>query len=111
MHHALSVVGVDLERWVTPAWFPIRRVSDDELEANEIDFQLRVNAVIEGRMTSEEAEKVRAEYQERRRLEKLRRDGIRSGGVETTERKNIDKALERRTPEQLVERKNGWFRW
>ena len=43
--------------WVTPQWFPIRRVSDDELESNEIDFQLRVNAVIEGRMTPEDAEK------------------------------------------------------
>ena len=43
--------------WVTPPWFPIRRVSDDELESNEIDFQLRVNAVLEGRMTPEDAEK------------------------------------------------------
>ena len=114
VHRGLPRVGcllvVDLEARVTPAWFPIRRVSDDELEANEIDFQLRVNAVIEGRMTPQEAEKVRAEYQERRRLEKLRRDGV----LATSEGRGSDKKAlpERETPpEQLVnERKKGWFR-
>lgn len=114
VHRGLPRVGCllvdDLETRVTPAWFPIRRVSDDELEANEIDFQLRVNAVIEGRMTPQEAEKVRAEYQERRRLEKLRRDGV----LATSEGRGSDKKAlrERETPpEQLVnERKKGWFR-
>eukprot|EP00740_Mantoniella_antarctica_P019296 CAMPEP_0198680716 /NCGR_PEP_ID=MMETSP1468-20131203/5361_1 /TAXON_ID=1461545 /ORGANISM="Mantoniella sp, Strain CCMP1436" /LENGTH=203 /DNA_ID=CAMNT_0044421391 /DNA_START=196 /DNA_END=803 /DNA_ORIENTATION=- len=32
--------------WVTPGWFPIRRISDRELEANEIEFKLRVAAVL-----------------------------------------------------------------
>lgn len=64
------------EDWVTPRWFPIRRVSDDDLDSNEIEFQLRVNAVMEGKMSPEEAEAVRAEYRERRRFEKLKRDGV-----------------------------------
>lgn len=38
--------------WVTPPWFPIRRISDDDLESNEIEFQMRVNAVIEVRDVS-----------------------------------------------------------
>ena len=66
--------------WVTPAWFPIRRVSDDELEANEIEFQMRVRAVLEGRVSAEDAEKVREEYRRRRDAERRRKTG--EGAVE-----------------------------
>jgi hypothetical protein len=61
--------------WVTPAWFPIRRVSDDELEGNEIEFQMRVAAVLDGRVDAKEAERVRLEYRSRRAREKARRAG------------------------------------
>jgi hypothetical protein len=61
--------------WVTPAWFPIRRVSDDELEGNEIEFQMRVAAVLDGRVDKKEAERVRLEYRSRRAREKARRAG------------------------------------
>ena len=64
--------GVD---WVTPAWFPVKRVSDEELEANEIEFQMRVAAVLDGRVDAKEAERVRAEYKRRREREKARRAG------------------------------------
>ena len=96
--------------WVTPAWFPIRRVSDDELEANEIDFQLRVNAVIEGRMTPEEAGKVRAEYRERRRIEKLRRDGLHHGDSGAPRETVIVEAFETEEPERGERQKWGLFR-
>lgn len=61
--------------WVTPQWFPIRRVSDDELEVNEIEFQMRVAAVLDGRVDAKEAERVRLEYRSRRAREKARRAG------------------------------------
>ena len=64
--------GVD---WIAPAWFPVRRVSDEELEANEIEFRMRVDAVLDGRVDAREAERVRAEYRERREREKARRAG------------------------------------
>jgi hypothetical protein len=66
--------------WVTPAWFPIRRLSDEELEANEIEFQMRVRAVLEGRVSAEDAEKVREEYRRRRDAERRRKTG--EGAVE-----------------------------
>ena len=68
--------------WVTPAWFPVRRITDDELESNEIEFQLRVDAVLEGRMTAEEADRVRAEYRRRRAAERNRREGVSGESVE-----------------------------
>jgi hypothetical protein len=64
--------GVD---WVTPAWFPVKRVSDTELDANEIEFQMRVAAVLDGRVDAKEAERVRAEYTRRREHDRARRAG------------------------------------
>ena len=64
--------GVD---WVTPAWFPVKRVSDAELDANEIEFQMRVAAVLDGRVDAKEAERVRAEYTRRRERDRARRAG------------------------------------
>ena len=64
--------GVD---WVTPAWFPVKRVSDAELDANEIEFQMRVAAVLDGRVDAKEAERVRAEYARRRERDRARRAG------------------------------------
>ena len=61
--------------WVTPAWFPVKRVSDAELDANEIEFQMRVAAVLDGRVDAKEAERVRAEYARRRERDRARRAG------------------------------------
>ena len=62
--------------WVTPPWFPIKRVSDDELQSNEIEFQMRVAAVLDGRVDAKEAEKIREEYRRRREVEDLRSKGV-----------------------------------
>ena len=63
--------GVD---WVTPAWFPVKRLGR-ELDANEIEFQMRVAAVLDGRVDAKEAERVRAEYARRRERDRARRAG------------------------------------
>lgn len=61
--------------WVTPNWFPIKRISDETLASNEIEFQMRVNAVLEGRVDSNEADLIRKEYRKRREVETLRAMG------------------------------------
>ena len=90
--------------WVTPAWFPIRRITDEELESNEINFQMRVQAVIDGKMTREEAEEIRAEYVKRRRFEKLKREGKAAEGHEPDEGVSEGVDVMDRT-------RKGWKNW
>jgi hypothetical protein len=59
--------------WVTPDWFPVKRVSDEALESNEIEFQMRVAAVLDGRVDAREADRVREEYRRRREAERTRK--------------------------------------
>ena len=59
--------GLTTDDWVTPRWFPVRRLTDAEAETNEINFQMRVQSVLDGRLSEEEAAGVREEYRRRRR--------------------------------------------
>ena len=61
--------GQATDDWVTPRWFPVRRLTDAEAETNEINFQMRVQSVLDGRLSEEEAAGVREEYRRRRRAE------------------------------------------
>ena len=54
--------GQATDDWVTPRWFPVRRLTDAEAETNEINFQMRVQSVLDGRLSEEEAAGVREEY-------------------------------------------------
>ena len=109
----------DGKDWITPKWFPIRRVTDEELETNEVEFQLRVKAVLDGRLTEEEAEKVRGEYRARRLLLKnpqnfpsdpgraaALEEGFLTGGAARAGAGAAGVAAEEGQP-----RKRGWFRW
>ena len=62
--------------WVTPNWLPIKRVSDETLQSNEIEFQMRVAAVLDGRVDAKEADKIRQEYRRRREVEDSRSKGV-----------------------------------
>ena len=64
--------GQATDDWVTPRWFPVRRLTDAEAETNEINFQMRVQSVLDGRLSEEEAAGVREEYRRRRRAEGAR---------------------------------------
>ena len=82
--------------WVTPRWFPVRRLSDAELETNEINFQMRVQSVLDGRLSEEEAARVREEYRRRRRAEGARGGEVHGPDVFEVQTPNTNETKRRR---------------